>query len=85
MNTTNNKRFNKLVAGIGISLSIAICGSSLALPQAAQAATASASSKASTVVSVGKKYTGVPYKFGAKSGITSSFDCSSFTQYVYKK
>lgn len=85
MNTTHNKSFKKLVAGIGISLSIAICGSSLALPQAAHAATASTTSKANTVISAGKKYIGVPYKFGASSGITSAFDCSSFTQYVYKK
>lgn len=28
---------------------------------------------------------GTPYKFGAPSGVTSIFDCSSFTQYVYKK
>jgi cell wall-associated NlpC family hydrolase len=28
---------------------------------------------------------GVPYKFGAPSGSTRAFDCSSFTQYVYKK
>nr|WP_238555880.1 C40 family peptidase [Paenibacillus alvei] len=32
-----------------------------------------------------KKYLGVKYKFGAKAGSTSAFDCSSFTQYVYGK
>ncbi|CAM4438567.1 cell wall-associated NlpC family hydrolase [Paenibacillus endophyticus] len=84
INLTNN-RMKKAVAGIGISLSIAICAGSIAMPQSAHAATASSSSKVSSVVSIGKKYIGVPYKFGAKSGITSSFDCSSFTQYVYKK
>jgi cell wall-associated NlpC family hydrolase len=37
------------------------------------------------VVSSAKKYLGVPYRFGAPSGITYAFDCSSFTQYVFKK
>ncbi|WP_425464857.1 C40 family peptidase [Paenibacillus piri] len=43
------------------------------------------SSKASSVISTGKKYMGTPYKFGAKAGQTRTFDCSSFTQYVYGK
>ncbi|WP_138751261.1 C40 family peptidase [Paenibacillus sinopodophylli] len=80
---TKNNRLSKAIAGIGISLSIAISAGAVAMPQPVQAA--SSSSKVSSVISIGKKYVGVPYKFGAKSGITSSFDCSSFTQYVYKK
>lgn len=40
---------------------------------------------ADRIISTGNRYLGVPYKFGAKAGSTSSFDCSSFTQYVYKK
>jgi cell wall-associated NlpC family hydrolase len=83
INNENNKRFKKLVAGIGISLSIAVCATSISMPQTAQAA--SATSKANTVISVGKKYLGVPYKFGASSSTTRAFDCSSFTQFVYKK
>ncbi|MCS7459032.1 C40 family peptidase [Paenibacillus doosanensis] len=50
-----------------------------------EAASATASSKAQSVISIGKKYLGVPYKYGATAGSTKSFDCSSFTQYVYKK
>ncbi|WP_442951677.1 C40 family peptidase [Paenibacillus sp. GYB003] len=53
----------------------------------AQAATVttSASSKANAVIATGKRYMGVPYKFGAKTGNTSSFDCSSFTQFIYRQ
>lgn len=41
-------------------------------------------SKADKVISTGKKYLGTPYKFGASSGTTRVFDCSSFTQRVFK-
>ncbi|OCT15959.1 hypothetical protein A8709_10080 [Paenibacillus pectinilyticus] len=52
----------------------------------ATALTATAtSSKGSQVISIGKKYLGTPYKFGATAGQTRNFDCSSFTQYVFKK
>jgi len=52
-----------------------------------QAVTASASSntKADQVISTGKKYLGVKYRFGAPAGVTYAFDCSSFTQYIFKK
>ncbi|WP_430493490.1 hypothetical protein [Paenibacillus ottowii] len=36
------------------------------------------------VISTGKQFLGVRYKFGAPSGRTDEFDCSSFTQYVFK-
>ncbi|MTV50863.1 LysM peptidoglycan-binding domain-containing protein [Heliobacillus mobilis] len=35
------------------------------------------------IISTGKKLLGKPYKYGAQSMNPSSFDCSSFTQYVY--
>ncbi|MFC4077599.1 C40 family peptidase [Salinithrix halophila] len=35
------------------------------------------------IIATGEKYLGTPYKFGAKSGQTNTFDCSSFTQYVF--
>lgn len=50
-----------------------------------QAPTASAATKADKIVSLGSKYLGVKYRFGAPSGKTSSFDCSSFTQYIFGK
>ncbi|WP_414693714.1 C40 family peptidase [Paenibacillus sp.] len=67
---------NKLIASIALCLSITLLGSLVLMPETVQAA-----SKSSAIVSTGKKYMGVPYKFG----ITSRFDCSSFTQYVYKR
>jgi cell wall-associated NlpC family hydrolase len=36
------------------------------------------------LVSVGKEYIGTPYKFGAPAGVTYAFDCSSFTQFLFK-
>ncbi|NOV02905.1 NlpC/P60 family protein [Paenibacillus sp. LMG 31457] len=48
-------------------------------------ASATATSRASQVISIGKKYLGRPYQFGAKAGQTNTFDCSSFTQYVFKR
>ncbi|QRG70663.1 C40 family peptidase [Brevibacillus choshinensis] len=48
--------------------------------------TASSSSKtADQVISDGLKYKGVPYKFGSSKNTTRSFDCSSFTQRVFKQ
>lgn len=44
-----------------------------------------ASSKASQIISYGKKFMGTPYKFGASTTTTRVFDCSSFTKYIFKK
>lgn len=40
---------------------------------------------ADQIIKTGEKYLGTPYKFGAPSGQTNVFDCSSFVQYVYGK
>ncbi|MFD2330113.1 C40 family peptidase [Cohnella sp. GCM10020058] len=48
-------------------------------------ASASSHSKVDKVVNTGTKYIGVKYRFGAPSGVTYAFDCSSFTQYIFKK
>ncbi|MFC5531920.1 C40 family peptidase [Cohnella yongneupensis] len=65
-----------------VSLSAVIGFTGLALVQAQPA---SAATKADNIVKLGKRYLGVKYRFGAPSGSTSSFDCSSFTQYIYGK
>ncbi|MEK8131417.1 C40 family peptidase [Paenibacillus filicis] len=83
MNTSKKSLIGKTLAGITLSLTVAFSGHYLTAPQTAYAA--SASTTASKIIQTGKHYLGVPYKFGAKSGNTSSFDCSSFTQYVFKK
>ncbi|UKS26427.1 C40 family peptidase [Paenibacillus sp. HWE-109] len=68
---------------VSIGLSAGIAGA----PHQADAATASitAASRASQVISIGKNYLGRPYQFGAKAGQTRTFDCSSFTQYVFNR
>lgn len=40
---------------------------------------------ANHIINTGNQYVGTPYQFGARKGNTRSFDCSSFTQYVYGK
>lgn len=43
-----------------------------------------ATAKSLKLISSSKNYIGTPYKFGAQPGNTASFDCSSFTQYIFK-
>ncbi|MFD2331909.1 C40 family peptidase [Cohnella sp. GCM10020058] len=79
--------FKKLMAS-AVALTVLFGGAAAALPAkpaSAAEATVAASSKASSIIALGKKYMGVKYKFGAKTGVTSSFDCSSFTQFLYRK
>lgn len=38
---------------------------------------------ADKIIATGDKYLGTPYQFGARSGQTRTFDCSSFTQYIF--
>lgn len=78
-------RLGKSVVGISLCLTMMMTGNALVPHSTAYAASASASSKASDIISTAKHYMGVRYQYGAPSGITSSFDCSSFTQYVFKK
>lgn len=40
---------------------------------------------ADQVISEGLKYKGVPYKYGSSKKTTRTFDCSSFTQRVFKE
>jgi peptidoglycan DL-endopeptidase LytE len=64
-------------------------GGGTAAPGAGAGGTATISSTASTkaqaIIQTGKKYMGVPYKFGAKtSDAPRQMDCSSFMQYIFK-
>ncbi|WP_028563350.1 C40 family peptidase [Paenibacillus pinihumi] len=43
-----------------------------------------ATSEATEIISAGKDLLGTPYRYGS-SGTTSSFDCSSFVQYVFNQ
>ncbi|MCP3773211.1 C40 family peptidase [Paenibacillus sp. MZ04-78.2] len=85
MINTKKSRIAKAILGITMSLSIAVTGNMLAVPQSAQAATVSRASVADKIIATGKRYLGVRYQFGAPAGRTNVFDCSSFTQYVFKR
>lgn len=71
----------KRVISVTLCATISLTAIGLSQPGTAQAA----ASKADRVISTGNKFLGVKYRFGAPAGITSAFDCSSFTQYIYKK
>ncbi|UVI32130.1 C40 family peptidase [Paenibacillus spongiae] len=55
-----------------------------ALAFGASSTTNAATTETLGLLSTGKEYIGTPYKLGSASGSTSSFDCSSFTQYIFK-
>lgn len=71
------------------AISVGICAivmlDALGFGNVGSASAAAPSSKADQLIATGKKYLGVKYKFGAPTGVTSAFDCSSFTQYIFKK
>ncbi|MCY9693391.1 C40 family peptidase [Paenibacillus alginolyticus] len=85
MNNTKNNHIGKTLVGISLALSLTFSASMLVTPQSAQAATVSSTSVANNVIAKGKQFLRVPYQFGAKTGRTDVFDCSSFTQYVFKQ
>lgn len=82
--------YKKLVVA-ALTVSIGLSAGMISAPSQAAAAGASinasitSTSRASSVISIGKQYLGRPYQFGAKAGQTQTFDCSSFTQYVFKR
>ncbi|RXZ81624.1 NlpC/P60 family protein [Paenibacillaceae bacterium] len=82
----NLKQLSKVVVGAALSFSIVFGSGALIAPQAhaAEVTATTNAAKANKIVATGKKFLGVNYKFGAKTGNTSSFDCSSLTQYVYR-
>lgn len=45
----------------------------------------STSSVADKVIKIGEKYLGTKYKYGSSKDTTKTFDCSSFTQRVFKE
>ncbi|MFD0681433.1 MULTISPECIES: C40 family peptidase [unclassified Paenibacillus] len=83
MKLLKKQQLGKTLMVATVGLSVMLSGTIVTLPS--NTAYAYSSSKASGVIATGKRYMGVPYKFGATSGQTRNFDCSSFTQYVYAK
>jgi lipoprotein Spr len=85
MYTSIKKYWVKLVVAVSLSVALIVSGSMFLTVKPAYAATSIASSKASNIIATGKRYMGVSYKFGAKSGSNRQFDCSSFMQYIFDK
>jgi lipoprotein Spr len=77
-----NNRFMRKMAGLTLGLSILATGAAALAPTSTYAAVSS-STTAANVIATGQKFMGVPYQFGAKSGRTDRFDCSSFVQYSF--
>ncbi|WP_246042303.1 C40 family peptidase [Cohnella pontilimi] len=67
---------------LGASLFASLTLTAIGFAHTGSAAAAS-SAQAEGIISTGTKFLGIPYRFGAPSGLTTAFDCSSFTQYVY--
>lgn len=78
-----SKSVIRTIGAAMVALSVLFSGIADFAPAKANAATVTTSSTASKIIAKAKQYMGRPYKFGAKTGNTSSFDCSSLTQYVY--
>ncbi|MCY9578394.1 MULTISPECIES: C40 family peptidase [Paenibacillus] len=85
MNKLMTTRIGKTLLSIGICSTVALSGSILSDATVMKAEAAYSTSVANKVIQTGKKYIGTPYVFGAKTGRTTAFDCSSFTQYIFKK
>jgi lipoprotein Spr len=77
--------FTRKIAGMALGMAVLIGGTTIAADMPTAHAAVAASSRASGIIATGKHYLGVRYKFGAHTGNTSSFDCSSFTQYLFRK
>ncbi|CAM4349192.1 C40 family peptidase [Paenibacillus alkaliterrae] len=77
-------RKSKLMKSIAkASLCSAIVLSAITFGSFAQKAHA-ATPETINLISTGKEYIGTPYKLGAPAGVTYAFDCSSFTQFLFK-
>lgn len=69
---------------LAMALGVAIGFTALGFGGAGQASALSAST-ADKLLNYADNYLGTPYKFGASTSTTKSFDCSSFTKHVFKK
>ncbi|OPA74646.1 hydrolase [Paenibacillus selenitireducens] len=86
----NNKKHIKQLIAIGLCATFGLTGVLFADSNHHQAyanpsAQITSSSKADQIIKSGSRFMGVPYTFGARSGDTNTFDCSSFTQYLFKQ
>ncbi|MDU0200622.1 C40 family peptidase [Paenibacillus sp. MAH-36] len=92
---TLHHKWSKRLAILTIGATVAISGGVISSPQPTQAATnndtatidatITSTSKADSIIALGKRYLGTPYKFGAAVGQTRNFDCSTLTKYIFGK
>lgn len=79
-------KLRKSLVGIMMGLTLGFTAIVAPLPGDQDVAHAAwTQAKADKVISTGKKYLGTPYKFGASNNTTKVFDCSSFTQRVFRQ
>jgi len=78
-------KLHKAFVGILMGLTLGVTAIVAPLPGDQNVAHAAwTQSKADKVITTGKRYLGTPYKFGASKNTTAVFDCSSFTQRVFR-
>jgi Cell wall-associated hydrolases (invasion-associated proteins) len=75
------KPWMKTIVSVMLGATIGFASLGFGFTEQASAATP----KAEEVLTTGKSYLGIPYRFGAPSNVTYAFDCSSFTQYIFKE
>ncbi|WP_261808111.1 C40 family peptidase [Paenibacillus sp. N3.4] len=80
----NQQKWYKQLVVAALVVSIGLSAGIVGSPHKAEAAVSS-SVTANSIISVGKQYLGTPYQFGSNAGQTRTFDCSSFTQYVFNR
>lgn len=93
MNTTHSKRsFRNFTIGVSLGVALLTAGTGfIDSGSTAYAATSTTTAKsvstslADQVIATGLKYQGVRYEYGATAGDTDSFDCSSFTQFIFEQ
>jgi murein DD-endopeptidase / murein LD-carboxypeptidase len=75
--------FMRKLAGVTLGFSILATGVVAIGPTTSAYAASVTTPTAADVIATGQQFMGVRYQFGAKSGNTASFDCSSFVQYAF--
>jgi lipoprotein Spr len=76
----------KLVVASSIALTLLFTSTAVTLPAPSASAQEIYATNGHRTVNIAKSYIGkVRYKFGTRNTASLIFDCSSFTQYVFKK